>query len=299
MKTTNVKLLFYCMLICTAGWSQAKAYTLLVGLSEIDEKAYRDNHGWTFDMEGTSGVRKDIDKMSGIFLAESHQCTVLENKKATRKAILAAMDAIGKKVKPGDMFTLYFSGHGYFLPDDGTDEASGLDQVLIAYDDLVRDDEIYEKFQAYFTATKNIMIVDACHSSTSYKILTENHRGSSIWPQALSVRRQGKLANKAVNTSAIACRPETLSPIAEPFNLIYFGAVEDSGEAGGDSNGGIMTIALAAVVKKARQVGNWTQYDYRRLACELSYAMAGQPLQYHEIGKSVLQYVTKVPFKIQ
>lgn len=297
MERFSVKLLPIFLMVGIFGWSQPKAYTLIVGLRDIDEKAYHEKYQWVFDMRGTSGVGKDVERMHSIFSTESHQCMVLENKQATRGAILSAMEAIGKKVKPGDTFTFYFSGHGYFLPDNGTDEASGQDQVLIAYDDVVLDDDIYEKFTKYFKATKNIMIVDACHSSTSYKIITEKKSGGSVWPQGIS-SRSTTAKKQTFRAGFLACSPENLMHQPEPFDLIYFGAVEDSGEAGGGSSGGVMTMSLAATMKKARHLGTWKQYDYRRLACETSYAMAGQKLQYHEIGKTVLQYVTQVPFKI-
>ncbi len=149
-----------------------KTYTVLVGLSRIDNRAYQANHGKTYSQSATSGVPLDIYRMEKIAtINEHHHVSILMDEKATRAAILDTIKGIGSVIKPNEAFLFYFSGHGDITLDLSGDEITGQDQLLAAYDNFIIDDEIYALMRQYFRRTENVMIIDACHSSTSYKNL--------------------------------------------------------------------------------------------------------------------------------
>jgi hypothetical protein len=58
----------------------------------------------------------------------------LFNEKATKKNILAALDALYAKASENDIVFFHFSGHGQQIQDDNGDEADGYDEALIPYD---------------------------------------------------------------------------------------------------------------------------------------------------------------------
>ena len=63
----------------------------------------------------------------------------LEDSKATKAAILKALDALGAKSKKGDIVVIHFSCHGQQIRDqktvaEGKDEEDGYDEALIPYD---------------------------------------------------------------------------------------------------------------------------------------------------------------------
>ena len=229
---------------------------------------------------------------------DGHKLVVLENNQATHIAIINAIESIGQQVQPGDQFLFYFSGHGALVKDLNGDELSDSDEVMIAYDDYLVDDEVNGLLNKYFTQTHNIMIVDACHSSTSYKLAHLFMDFKKKLPESAVFANEKLVTTQSLATSL--CSGAALTVIPEPFNLVYFGAVEDEGLAAGGSAGGLLTISLYQVFSKALSKGTWNQYTYRRLACETAKQMSvyKQNLQYHEIGKTVGQYNNLIPFKI-
>lgn len=274
-----------------------KAYSLLVGLEEINDEAYSKKNKF-YNKEATSGVGFDILKMKHIAEANGHIIKSLINAEANRNQIINAISEIGNKVKKGDSFIFYFSGHGDVIKDKSADEISGFDQVMVAFDDYIVDDEIYLLLKRYFSQTDNIMIVDACHSSSSWKI------ASFLFDLELGNSKISRYVNEASlqnqNKLLIGGNLDSIRPIKESFNLIYFGATEDDNVAAGNINGGLMTYVLDRIISNAKYNNTWNQYSYRRFANELSILMSNysQNLQYHEIGSTCSNYVNNIPFKI-
>lgn len=279
------------------GLCQSKGYSLLIGLTEVDSKAYSNHHNVFYDNNATIGVRRDIASVKKIARQNNHEIVTLIDKHATRKDIIAAIEEIGKKVRSGDLFTLYFSGHGDQVIDKSGDEISGLDQVLVAYDDYVLDDEIDKLFNKYFKNTRNAMIVDACHSGTTYKSgFKDQEIYLALGPEKINANFIYQQKRKA---SLRNCAFGDLDIQSEPYSLIYFGATADGKTAVGKNAGGILTICLAKIWNDANYVGNWNQYTYRQFACEMVRKMEAyeQEFQYREIGTQVKNYNLKLPFK--
>jgi hypothetical protein len=62
---------------------------------------------------------------------------IFSGKEATRANFEAAVTGwLANTSRPGDTVVIYFSGHGGQIPDDGRDEADGLDEILIPCDVL-------------------------------------------------------------------------------------------------------------------------------------------------------------------
>ncbi len=287
-----MKILYFCLFVILINshllMAQPRTYALLVGMDFYDTRAY----SRSYDAKGTAGVKHDIEEMKTILNAA--KLIELRNINATYKKILDTMAYIGKQLKPGDQFIFYFSGHGDTIKDISGDEKSGFDQVLVAYDKYILDDDIYRLLVKYFTQTKNIMLVDACHSGTSYHIAFLDY-----------TKRIGRLAvyaneNKAFIFEKAAADCVFHETIYEPFDLIYFGATPDDMLAGGTLSGGVLTTYLGSVYRDAQKHKNWNQYNYRRLACELKEKMATnkQKLQYHEIGSAASHYGNLIPFNL-
>lgn len=295
--------LFSFILQSLVGQSQ-KTYMLTVAMQHIDAKAYYTHYNKSFDDDATSGVPSDIAKMKKIAQRNDHVLTELANSNATVAEIKKSIEKIGKIVTEGDTFIFYFSGHGDVLPDKNGDEKTGFDQALVAYDDFLIDDDIYILLNQYFKKTNNVMIVDACHSSTSYKhniFFLDFKIGKT---NALKHNNEQKALNaETVQEKSIEiagkCAFGKDEDITEAFNLIYIGATEDEKTAKGNINGGLLTISLDNVITSALSTGAWKNYTYPQMACEVAKRMAkkNQNLQYHEIGTSVDKYAENTPFK--
>ncbi|MDJ0907914.1 MAG: caspase family protein [Woeseiaceae bacterium] len=101
----------------------------------------------------------------------------LHDDAATREGILAAMDALEKRIDKDDIVVFHFSGHGSrrTAPDPDATDGSGKDSTIMPYDsgrhpkenrDIV-DLEINDWLQRLAAKTSNIsMTFDCCHSGT-------------------------------------------------------------------------------------------------------------------------------------
>ena len=115
----------------------------------------------------------------------TEQIRMLTNQDATREGILSAIrDWLVVGTRPDDRAILYYSGHGYFQPDDDGDEPDGYDEVLAPHDarlvsgdtrplryaNLIRDDEVGALLNEIQDRQVQV-IVDSCHSGTMTRSL--------------------------------------------------------------------------------------------------------------------------------
>lgn len=273
-----------------------KTITLLVGLSTINTTNYATKYEKEYSNYATSGVVNDISNFSIIAEINSHDLIILMDERADRHNILKVIDSIGNVIQDGDYFIFYFSGHGDLMKDLNNDEESGYDQVLVAYDDYIIDDEIFERLNRYFVESNNIMIVDACHSSTSYKSAFGSLMNNLESVNSFNII---EMLSSNYNFSFLCDFYSPEFPQENHFPLIYYGATPDLEFAFGNEDGGLLSYYLYEIFSDASGIGNWNQYSYRRLACELYDRMLlhKQVLQYHELGDKVNLYNNNTPFK--
>ncbi|MEM7359416.1 MAG: caspase family protein [Pseudomonadota bacterium] len=123
------------------------------------------------------------------------QITELHDEAATRDGILAAMNALYRRVKKDDIVVFHYSGHGHRCTSKTkfTDEGSGKDNCLLPHDDSkpkadgkpdyreIRDDKINAWLQKMATKTANItLIFDACHSGTMTRGVKPEAKARSV-----------------------------------------------------------------------------------------------------------------------
>lgn len=276
----------------------AKGYALLVGLSTVDNDAYQGKWRRTYGTDAVSGINRDLSNMTKIL--QGYELRILLNEDATNSNVLSEIRKIGKAMKPGDTFVLYFSGHGDVIPDKNGDEPDQLDEVLVTYNDYVVDDSLQVLFTKLFTKTHNIMIVDACHSSSSYK----NLKGSMHDFAKLSLRGKPQFMNEALvlekEAMAQPCAYEQTTEVNEPYPLIYFGATGDYSKALGDNTGGLLTKNMYNYYQHYKNNHILPYLSYQELACKIgnSFRSGFQVLQYHEIGPISDKLKNNIPFKI-
>ncbi len=104
-----------------------------------------------------------------------------------RTAILNAFSAAVEASGTGDTVLFYFSGHGTQAPDTDGDEQGGQDELFLPRDagkwngtageveNAIRDDDPAAiARQAAARGVRLVGIIDACHSATGFRALTEN-----------------------------------------------------------------------------------------------------------------------------
>jgi hypothetical protein len=88
-----------------------KCLSVHIGLNAVSAAHYE---GWSGEL---TACEFDARDMAAIAKASGMKPTVLLTKKATRKAVLAAIRAACKTLVSGDLLLLTYSGHGGQIPD--------------------------------------------------------------------------------------------------------------------------------------------------------------------------------------
>ena len=102
---------------------------LIVGIDRYANAAITDLRGATRDARS---IHRLLTEHLGF---DSRQILMLTDDDATRDSIMAGIrDWLVAGARPGAKAWFYFSGHGYFQPDDDKDEPDGYDEALVPHD---------------------------------------------------------------------------------------------------------------------------------------------------------------------
>jgi hypothetical protein len=146
-----------------------KGYSLLIGLNQVNPDHYE---GWNGTL---SCCEKDVSSMATILAKEGYtNIDTLLTKNATRENVSNALQKAAGLVDSGDVFLLYYSGHGAYLKDEHNEEDDKQDETWCLYNGQMLDDEIYSHWDKFKKDVKILMISDSCHSGTISKAISEN-----------------------------------------------------------------------------------------------------------------------------
>jgi hypothetical protein len=84
----------------------AKGMALTIGLNAVDPKHYG---GWSGDLNACEADAADV---ADIAKAKGFKTQTLVTRSATRKNVIKAMDKAAVSLQTGDIFLLFYSGHG-------------------------------------------------------------------------------------------------------------------------------------------------------------------------------------------
>lgn len=164
------------------------------------------------------GAKFDSDRMYQLFKSKFRDVTLLQSNKATKKAVLGALQNAAK----ADFMIVFYSGHGGSDPFADTDiknEPDGRDEYLCLYDTYLRDNEIWsiisqKKGRAW-------LIFDCCHSETMF--------------------RSAGLTMKPAGTATFA--------LSQTLNMLCWSGCADNTYSYGDSTGGEFTNSFLSNYK--------------------------------------------------
>ncbi|MBI3717487.1 MAG: caspase family protein [Sphingobacteriales bacterium] len=193
-------LILFLFIISVPAFSQTnslpKKLALIVAVGQ-----YPEGSGWP-----AIASINDIKYVKGALINKGFKekdIDTLKNSKATKAAILKAMDNLAKKSAANDIVVIHFSCHGQQIQDqateaEGKDEADGYDEAVIPVDaeamynpsgydgsKHLRDDDLAIKFKAIRNKIKPngtlLVLIDACHSGTASRAVDASvSRGTPI-----------------------------------------------------------------------------------------------------------------------
>ncbi len=144
-----------------------RGITLSIGLNAVDPKKY---DGWSGELNACEADAQDISEIAKSQNFE--QVITLLTKNATRRQVMSSIRKAAKTLKSGDIFVLYYSGHGGQLPDINNDEElDEEDETWCLYDGEFVDDELYSLLKQFAQGVRVLVMSDSCHSGTVTKQL--------------------------------------------------------------------------------------------------------------------------------
>lgn len=143
----------------------AKGYSLIIGLNKLNPKHYA---GWAGELDQPAN-----DASAAYKLAKDigFEAKLLLNDEATRERVINEMQNAAQKLNPGDIYFVYYSGHGGQVPDLDRDEDDGEDETWCLYNGQLIDDEIHYMLTAFKAGVRIVVLSDSCRSGTITKAL--------------------------------------------------------------------------------------------------------------------------------
>ena len=95
---------------------------------------------------------------------------LLTNEKATRAAVLGALDTAANQLSSDDLFVLHYSGHGMsgsVSSAGGIDPNSDHTSSWILFDQPFSDGELFQTWGAFKQGVRILVISDSCHSESA------------------------------------------------------------------------------------------------------------------------------------
>ncbi len=148
----------------------SKRYLLSIGVNKVNPADY--DGQWDGALPCCEKDATDIDTLAKSLGYDKR--FLLKTSKATRQNVLRALKTAAKDLKKGDLFVIYYSGHGGQVTDINGDETDAYDETWCLYDGQLIDDEIYYAFTGFKECVRIFMISDSCHSGTVAKVAMMN-----------------------------------------------------------------------------------------------------------------------------
>ena len=141
----------------------AKGMALTIGLNSVNPKHYG---GWSGDQ---NACEADAGDVADIAKAKGFKTQALLTRSATRKNVIQAMGKAAGGLQAGDIFLLFYSGHGGQIQDMNNDEDDFQDETWCLYDGELIDDEIFGLLGKFEKGVRIFALSDSCHSGTVTK----------------------------------------------------------------------------------------------------------------------------------
>ena len=229
---------------------------------------------------------QDVDNL--LKSAGYDKRTLLKTSKATRANVLKVIKGASKSLKKGDLFVIYYSGHGGQVADINGDEEDANDETWCLHDGQLIDDEIYYSFSSFAEGVRILMISDSCHSGTVTREMPPPGVAagrSKAMPDAVAVRTYdqhrkfyddlqrtaAKTAGKAVDPDAALARivvSPRLNAVVRKFGpaVILISGCQDNQTSSDGAYNGAFTERLLKVWKHGAFEGDYARFHARIVA---------------------------------
>ncbi|HYR29741.1 MAG TPA: caspase family protein [Thermoanaerobaculia bacterium] len=162
------------LLATPAGAATRRA--LLIGINDYSLST----EGWP-NLSGTLNDVKTLQEMLvGLYGFQQRDIVTITDKRATRTAIVKAIEDLAAKSGKGDVVFFYYAGHGSQIVNTKSDEPDQRDETIVPADSRVdardiRDKELRPLFNRILDRGARLTIVlDACHSASGARAYAQS-----------------------------------------------------------------------------------------------------------------------------
>lgn len=233
-----------------------QGYAVIVGLAGVDPDSY---DGCSL-ASGCEGAEADVERIDRLAGSRGFLPLTLKTSRATAGAVRDHLRWAARATRFGDMLLFYFAGHGRRRPDSSGDESDGFDELLLAYDRPLADDELDEIWREFTDGVRILVISDACHSGTNFRLPFPGRR-TALPPMKAS--------------------------------LVHLAACRDEESAAAFRGGGAFTLSLCRALSPS------FSGDYRDLLRAVTAALPSQHPRLELFGPGAGEFVRERPFSIE
>jgi hypothetical protein len=141
----------------------AKGIALSIGLNSVDPNHYS---GWSGIL---NACEADASDLADIAKSRDFAVETLLTKSATRVNVTQFIESTANDLVEGDIFLLFYSGHGGQVRDLNNDEDDYMDETWCLYDGELIDDEIFNLLGKFKKGVRILVFSDSCHSGSVIK----------------------------------------------------------------------------------------------------------------------------------
>jgi hypothetical protein len=155
-----------------------KGKALLIGVNYVDVEKYQ---GWDGKLDFCEA---DAQAVAGIAESRGFENTVLLSADATSTSVLNTIAAAAEELQSGDIFLLFYSGHGNLIDDRSGDEwADFKDEAWCLFDLQMLDDELYALWPKFADGVRIFVLSDSCHSGSMTRGATDEEMVAKAMPE--------------------------------------------------------------------------------------------------------------------
>ena len=274
--------------------------SLHIGLNSVDPAHYQ---GWSGPL---TACEADAQDMLAIAASRGFTPQSLFTPAATRQNVTSEMSSAANRLNSGDIFLLYYSGHGGQLPDLNGDEVHQQDETWCLYDGQLVDDEIYALLGRFRAGVRILVFSDSCHSGTTIKMAY--YYGSNRSP-ALTFDRPSSTSYRAMPNDiarrVYQANKATYDPILQDTTLdgsrscvaasatLISGCQDNQLSSDGAFNG-LFTGTMLRVWSDGAFTGNYRDFH----AAIVQRMPPDQTPNYFTVGSSNAAFESQTPFTI-
>lgn len=268
----------------------AKGISLHIGLNRVDPGHYE---GW----DGTlNACEADAHDMHALAKASKFKpMPLLLTKKATTRAVSAAIQKAAKTLAKGDIFFMTYSGHGGQVRDENGDEDDDrMDETWVLFDRQLVDDELYALWGQFKAGVRILVLSDSCHSGSVVRVAPPMLSGGPrvrLMPR--QVGEKVEAAHQALYRGIQAAHPGAETAKVKASVLLISGCMDNQTSLDGEHNGAFTEMLL--------KVWNGGKFrgSHRRLRDTIVSRMpASQCPNYFFVGAANRAFEAQRPFTV-